>query len=138
MSVITVQGQTDAHEPELKHIWNNCIVPIINNDVHALKELVHFPLLGDWGYLMELDKPDSLWTKQDFFDNLDNLFNKSFVDGLKSGSYRDLIKYSPDEIRTQIHLSHHWISNEGFEKGIILRFEQVESLWKLVTIQAVG
>lgn len=54
-------------------LWNNLILPFIERDVLKLDDIVHFPLKGDWGYLMNLDVKENNWTKDLFFKTL-NLY----------------------------------------------------------------
>src|SRR4051812_40043688 len=49
----------------LKKFWTDCITSIINSDKGKLKQIVHFPLAGEWGFMIGLNKVDTLWTQRD-------------------------------------------------------------------------
>lgn len=125
----------------LKEFWTSKIVPIINNENVKSKNIFHFPLEGDWGIMMELNKPDSLWTENDFFDNYEVVFNKEVRDKLKIQNHNDVevsVSNNGDiELLVGVGLVT-LIDDFNDESGIIFRFRKIDDEWKLYVIQGVG
>ncbi len=59
---------------ELQSFWKSHIHPIINGEKEKVEKNTHFPLEGDWGYMMELEKSDAEWKKEDFISNYERLY----------------------------------------------------------------
>lgn len=138
---LNVFGQTTIDSTELKKFWNECVSPIIDYDSNKLEKIIHFPLKGEWGFMMELNKADSLWTKQDFFDNCKKLFTKDLIEKLKVQSFKNVEVYNHDEGTVELLVSIGWETIiDGFkdEFGIIFRFKKFKNDWKLYVIQGVG
>ena len=126
---------------ELKNFWTDCILPIISSDEEKLKQIVHFPLAGEWGYIVGLNKPDTLWTERDFYDNLDKLFYPELIDSLKTKTFKDVEVYNHTDGLTELLVRvgfETWIDSFKDESGIILRFKQINGKWKLYVFQGVG
>lgn len=126
---------------ELNNFWIECILPIISSDAEKIKQIVHFPLAGEWGYLIGLNKPDTLWTERDFYDNLDELFYPELIDSLKTQTFNDVEVYNHTDGLTELLVGvgfETWIDGFKDESGVILRFKQINGKWKLYVFQAVG
>lgn len=88
--------------------------------------------------MIGLDKADSLWTQQDFFDNYDKLFNKRVFNSLKNQDFNDAEVISQGT-STEIIVGVGWKDEDGIsEFGILLRFKLIDGIWKLHLIQGVG
>lgn len=124
-----------------KSFWEATIIPFINKDTEKLKSLVHFPLAGDWGYMMELLKPEGQWTQKDFLDNYEKLFTPEVIHKLKMKSYNDVeVFHSVDGlVELLVGITFDRIEDGvKLESGFILRFKQLEGIWKLYLIQGTG
>ncbi len=135
------QNQSAIDSTELKMFLKDCINPIIDKDKDRLEEIVYFPLLGEWGFMMGLEKNNSLWTKQDFFDNFDSLFTDELIEKLKEKSFKDIEVYNSEDgsIELSVYVGFE-IRVDDFkdESGIIFRFRKIKSAWKLFMIQGVS
>jgi len=126
---------------ELKSFWTNCILPIINSDEKKLKQIIHFPLGGEWGYIVGLKKPHILWTERDFYDNLDKLFYPELIDSLKTKTFEDVEVYNHTDELTELLVGvgfETWIDGFKDESAVILRFKQINGKWKLYVFQLAG
>lgn len=122
--------------------WQESVVPFINRDIDKIRDIVHFPLLGDWVFIMEIDKEKSELTIEDFFQNFDNLFTDEFIDSLlahnpehgeiynneRDGLYEVLVSAGKET----------WIDGFKYESAVILRYWWIENRWKLAVIQGAG
>ncbi|MCK5856911.1 MAG: hypothetical protein KAG64_05440 [Bacteroidales bacterium] len=138
---LNVIGQPTIDSTELKKFWNECVNPIIDNDKDKLEKIIHFPLQGEWGFMMELNKVDRLWTKQDFFDNYGKLFANDLIENLKEQSFKNIEVYNHDNGTVELLVSVGWetmIDGFKYESGIIFRFKKFKNDWKLYVIQGVG
>jgi hypothetical protein len=128
-------------ELELKNFWTDCILPIIYSDEKKLKQIVHFPLAGDWGFMVQLNKPDTLWTEKDFYDNHEKLFYPELIDSLKTKTFKNVEVFNHTDGLTELLVGvefETWIDGFKNESGIILRFRQINGKWKLYVFQGVG
>ena len=122
---------------DFKTFKEQYIKPFIDKNFEAIDGIIHFPLYGEWGFVMELGKPDSLWTRQDFFDNYDKFFSEKIISALDS-SYHDLEIYDNSEIIFPLHFKTKMGNDEWDEWGILFRFKKFGNKWKLYVIQHVG
>lgn len=125
----------------LSRFWTDCVMPVINLDEQKLKKVVHFPLDGDWGYMIGLKSPGLSLTEDDFFSNLDQLFTIEFRDSLKQQSFIDVAAYqrSNSEVNLVVSVSFEkMIDGEKFETSRILRYKKFEGKWKLFLIYEAG
>lgn len=135
----TTSGQTPIDSTECKSFWSECIDPIIAKDSVRLARVVHFPLHGDWGYMVGLEKEESLWTEADFFDHLDSLFHPKLIDELRRMGPRSVVVHDLGNDDPELHVIipfSNWIDEFKDESSVILRFREVLGHWKLWTIQA--
>lgn len=131
-------AQSAIDSTDLQKFWSESVTPIILKDKKKLESIIQFPLSGDWGYMIGLDKADSLWTQQDFFDNYDKLFNKRVFNSLKNQDFNDAEVISQGT-STEIIVGVGWKDEDGIsEFGILLRFKLIDGIWKLHLIQGVG
>ena len=115
---------------DLEEFWQEKITPIINNKGLQTDRIFHFPLEGDWGYIVELNKPDSLWTKKDFIDNYDKLFSQEVRDKLSSQTHQDvdIIENNKGYIELLVGGGWEtWIDDFKDESGIIFRFRKIDN-----------
>ncbi len=117
---------------DLKEFWNESVEPMIQKDKEKLKEIVEFPLGGEWGFMMELKKDENEWTQSDFFENYNKLFDDKIIRLLKKLNYQDA-----EIFESEILVGIGW-EQDGFEAGIIFRYKKIDGKWKLYVIQAVG
>ena len=132
LSISTVYGQSESDSIDLKEFWNESVEPLIQKDYDKLKELIQFPLGGEWGFMMELKKDEKNWTPSDFFENFDKLFDDRIIGMLEDLNYHDAEIYE-----SEILVGIGW-KEEGFESGIIFRYKRIGGQWKLCVIKAVG
>lgn len=132
LSVSTVFGQGKPDSIDLREFWDKSVEPLIQKDREVLKEIVEFPLGGDWGFMMELKKGAKDWTQSDFFESYDKLFDDMVIGLLKELSYQDAHIFD-----SEILVSIGW-QEGGFESGIIFRYKKIKGRWKLHVIQGVG
>lgn len=119
-----------------KALWNRCIQPMCDGDSIAFAELVQFPLMGEWGYVMELDKPEELWNKQDFIDNWSKLINDLFHDQVCAESFENFEVWMNEGVPTvDVAYSE---SFDGLESAVIFRFQKVRTEWTMVAVFVAG
>lgn len=136
---LTCQVENDSLE--LQSFWKSHIHPIINGEKKVVENYTHFPLEGDWGYMIELEKSDDEWKKEDFIRNYENLFTQEVIDSLKLLNYKDIEILSHEDGGMELLVSVNfikWIDDFKDEYGIIFRFKVIENSWKLYLIQGVG
>lgn len=126
---------------ELKKFWNDCILPIINLDKDKLEQIVYFPLAGDWGYMVGLNKPEELWTEKEFYNNLQKLFHPKYLDKLKKQTFKDISVYRQDDGEINLLVTVNFekkVRNFKTESSTILRFRKINNKWKLYVISHAG
>lgn len=128
--VSTAFGQDKLDSLAIQNFKEESILPLINKDTEKLSLLIEFPLKGEWGYMMELQKDEKDWTKEDFFENYDKLFDDKVIGILKTLDYENINLYK-SEILVGINLA-------DDEFAIILRYRYIKGKWKLYVIQGVG
>ena len=126
---------------ELKTFWEKNLMPLVKGDKNKFIQQTHFPLKGDWGYMMQLDKPEDQWTKDDFMNGFDKLFNQKFIDKLKTLSHKDMEvrKIENEELEFLVSASFEdWVDEYKDEWTIILRFKKINGEYKLYMINGAG
>jgi hypothetical protein len=134
-------SQQSVSDSDIKDFWQSSIVPIMNKDEKQLQEIVHFPLEGDWGYVVGIEKPGKELAKADFFSNIDELFHKDFLERLKkmNSDQVEKVRTSSGEVKLMVGVNwENWIDGFKDESGMILRFRKVDQKWRLYMIQGVG
>jgi hypothetical protein len=126
------QAKTDSID--LKSFWSESVEPLIIKDFEKIKTIVHFPLEGEWGFMMGLKKDELDWTQVDFIENYDKLFDDKTIGLLKELNYTDAELFN-HEILVGIGWKD---ESEISESGIIFRFKEVNGQWRLCVIQGVG
>ncbi len=132
-------GQSHIDSIAIKNFWSECIDPIIAKDSVRLARVVHFPLHGDWGYMVGLEKEESLWTETDFFNHLDSLFHPKLIDELGLMGPRSVVVHDLGNGVPELHVIvsfSNWIDDFEDESSVIFRFRVVQGHWRLWTIQA--
>ena len=136
-SMTTVFSQNRIDTVDMKLFWLESVEPLIQKDTTQLKSIIEFPLGGEWGFIMGLEKDEKDWSQADFFKNYDKLFSPEIISLLKKLNYHDAEIYKPNDNLTEILVGIGW-EEDGFEKGIVFRYKRINGVWKLYVIQAVG
>ncbi len=126
---------------ELKKFWNDCMLPIMSLDKDQLKQIVNFPLAGDWGHMVGLNKPEEQWTEKEFYSNLQKLFYPEYLDKLKKQTYKDINVYQQDNGEINLLVTANFemtVDNFKTESSTILRFKKINNKWKLYVISHAG
>lgn len=116
---------------EPQQFWDTNIKAILDNDVEKVVSQSHFPMStfeGDW-------------SKKDFMDAYEILFDESVLGDLRMQSYRDIqpVEYTPGEITYMIVIvteTEH--EGEVYESATILSFKKFDGEWKLYDIDMAG
>ena len=133
-SVSSAFSQLKTDSIDLKSFWSEYVEPLIDKDFEKIKSIVHFPLEGEWGFMMELKKDEINWSQVDFIENYDKLFDDKIIGLLKELNYTDAELFN-NEILVGIG----WKDESGIsESGIIFRYKEVNGQWRLCVIQGVG
>ena len=139
-TVISLKANT-IDTLELKKIWNDCMFPIMNLDKEKLKQIVYFPLAGDWGYMVGLNKSEELWTEKEFYYNLQKLFHPKYIDKLKKQTFKDISVYQQNDGEINLLVAVNFetkVGNIKTESSTILRFRKIINKWKLYVIFHAG
>jgi hypothetical protein len=126
---------------ELQTFWDSCIEPIKNLDKEKLNRIVSFPLEGEWGYLIGLEKDGKELNEADFYNNLDKVFYPEFLDSLQKKTIKDLEISMTAQKEPELLLSlgfEKWMDDFKAESSIILRFKKIQGKWMLYVIQLAG
>jgi len=131
-TITTSKIEVDSTE-KIK-FWNEYVIPILKRDEEKVIATVDFPLKGEWAYMVGLKKTGTDATRTDFIDNYDKLFNDDFIDALSRQSYKDLyLDNGISNISFGVGKS-----TDGYESSVILKYIQVDSIYKLRSIQGAG
>ena len=139
--VTSKQAAIFPDSSELIRFWDECVEPVISLNAQKIKEIVHFPLEGDWGYMIGLGNPKSNWTESDFYNGLDKLFYKEFRDSLDHQTYKDVHVYQQDdgEINLMVQVNFvRYADDFKHEKSRILRYKKINDRWMLYVILEAG
>ncbi len=126
---------------ELKKFWNDCMFPIMKLDKVKLKQIVNFPLAGDWGYMVGLNKSEEQWNEKEFYNHLQKLFYPEYIDKLKKQTYKDVNVYQQDDGEINLLVTVHFekkVDNFKTESSTILRFRKINNRWMLYVIFHAG
>ncbi len=131
----------NADSTELKIFHKHFVRPFVEHDMERVREIVYWPLKGDWGTIMNFTKPKSLWTEEDFYSNFDKLFNPAFVNALRRQSWKniDMLYRENGNSELLIGVRHRAVVG-GFKEDntVILRYKRINGHWKLFYIQKIG
>ena len=126
----TAFGQS-INKTEPQQFWDTNIQAILNSDVDEVVSQSHFPMTtfeGDW-------------SKKDFIDAFDILFDESVLESLKAQNYRDIqpVEYSPSEVTYMVVIvTEMEMDGEIYESATILSFKKFDDEWKLYDIDMAG
>ncbi|UTW60999.1 hypothetical protein KFE98_13340 [bacterium SCSIO 12741] len=127
----------EQNAPFQQDFWEKYVRPFVDGDRQELDTLIHFPLEGDWGYIMKLEKDPPEWNKEDFYSNYSLLFNERIKEIILKKGYDEVHihdwKNGPQEVVYSIG----W-HDYGFESQILLRYRKVDHKWLLTQIQGAG
>jgi hypothetical protein len=138
---IIATAQQSSDSTLIKEFWKTTIAPLISGDTVQFIDRVNFPLQGEWGFIMELDKPQSKWNKQDFEQHFSKLFKADVIKQLEKGGYNavNLKKENGKIAELQIGYGEEYIEDGmKFESGIIFHFRKINGVYKLYLVHAVG
>jgi hypothetical protein len=123
-------------------ILDNNIHEIIALDEEKIIEHTAFPVAGSWGYILNLDDPESV-TDEDFTHNLKDIFTDEVRLALRQKTYNDLV-HNMDENNelnfiVQIVSTYTMEDTEKMmESMMLLYFKKFEGQWKLFQIELAG
>lgn len=135
-------GQATGKEVVLS-FWDSNIQSIIDFDKAKIIEETNFPLEGSWGYTIELETSPDQWTKEDYVNNLDKIFNEELRNNLMSKTYNDLVHYKDETGTLSFIINLNFLTKdpeigESFESSTILFFKMFDNKWKLYSIEYAG
>lgn len=116
---------------EPQQFWDTNIQAILNSDLDQVVDQSHFPMTtfeGDW-------------SKKDFINAFDILFDESILDALRDQTYRDIqpIEDSPGEVTYMVVIVTYMEEDgEIYESATILSFKKFDKEWKLYDIDMAG
>lgn len=116
---------------EPQHFWDTNIQAIIDGDVDEVVRQSNFPMSTFEGK----------WSKNEFIDAFEILFDESSVEELKSQSYRSIqpMEDSPGVmVYVVVITTLTEMDGEIFESSTILSFKKFEEDWKLYDIDMAG
>ncbi|MCJ8291973.1 MAG: hypothetical protein HRT58_18995 [Crocinitomicaceae bacterium] len=116
---------------EPQQFWETNIQAILNSDLDEVVSQSYFPMTtfeGDW-------------SKKDFINSFDMLFDESILAALRDQSFRDIqaIESSPGEITYMVVIiTYTEMEGETYESATILSFKKFDGEWKLYDIDMAG
>ncbi|TNF48546.1 MAG: hypothetical protein EP305_05260 [Bacteroidetes bacterium] len=142
---LLLNGFTFSQKADLntvKTFWETNIYEIIILDQEGIEKHTHFPVEGSWGYILDLEDPEST-TDEDFTHNLKEIFTEEVRVALRNKTYNDLVHHTDENgelnfivqvmMTTQLE-----DSDEVMESMMILYFKKFEGDWKLFQIELAG
>lgn len=134
-----ISAEIKLNEKKKMEFWNYAVKPIINNNKDAVIKTVHFPLEGEWPFMIA-GKPD--YTQQAFIKYYDKLFNAEVRDLLKKQNYKDIYAYRVNrEILYQFSIGKDLYLSDGTKGGeasVIFNYKEIDGFFKLVSIHGAG
>ncbi|HXA02390.1 MAG TPA: hypothetical protein VNW99_10405 [Cytophagaceae bacterium] len=125
---------SDIDSNERIKFWNDYVVPILKQEREKVISSIDFPLEGEWAYMIGLKKTGIEATRSEFIENYDKLFNHDFMNALSKQSYKDLyLDNGVSNISFGVGKS-----TGDYEGSVILKYIQVDSIYKLRFIQGAG
>ncbi|PHR30805.1 MAG: hypothetical protein COA38_09700 [Fluviicola sp.] len=116
---------------EPQQFWETNIQAILNSDLDEVVSQSYFPMTtfeGDW-------------SKKDFINSFDMLFDESILAALSDQSFRDIqaIESSPGEITYMVVIiTYTEMEGETYESATILSFKKFDGEWKLYDLDMAG
>lgn len=135
-------GQATSKDVVLS-FWDSNIQSIIDFDKAKIIEETNFPLEGSWGYTIELETSPDQWTKDDYVNNIDKIFNEELRKNLMGKTYNDLVHYKDETGTLSFIISLNFLTKdpetgESFESSTIMFFKMFDNKWKLYSIEYAG
>ena len=127
-SAVSAQG---INKIEPQQFWETNIQAILDSDIDEVVSQSHFPMStfeGDW-------------SRKDFINSFDMLFDESILASLKNQTFRDIqpIEDYPGEITYMVVIvTYTEMEGEMFESATILSFKKFDGAWKLFDIDMAG
>jgi|GEM_PF-1307875 hypothetical protein len=126
----------------VKTFWDANIYEIIILDQEGIEKHTYFPVEGSWGYILNLEDPEST-TDEDFTHNLKEIFTEEVRVALRNKTYNDLVHHTDENgelnfIVQVITTTQMEGSGEVMESMMILYFKKFEGEWKLFQIELAG
>jgi hypothetical protein len=146
LSLLTISPffQSFAQKADLETVqsfWNSNIAAMISLDKETIISQTNFPLLGSWGYVIELDGDADSWTKEDFVQNIDKIFNDDLRVKLRRMDHNQLVHHLDENGQLNFILQLLFITEEEgvkYESATLLYFKQFDGIWKLYQIEYAG
>ena len=116
---------------EPQQFWETNIQSIIDGDIDAVVSQSYFPMSTFEGE----------WSKNDFMDAFEVLFDETTLAELRSQTYREIqpVEYNPGEITYMVVIvTETEIDGEYYESATILSFKKFDGVWKLYDIDMAG
>lgn len=123
--------------PFEQEFWQHYVRPLVDGERSQLDTLVHFPLAGDWGHIMKLEKQPDDWNKEDFYSNYTRLFNTRIKEIILKKGHDQVQIYDWEDGPQEVVYSISW-HDYGFESQILLRYRKIDHRWMLTNIQGAG
>jgi hypothetical protein len=146
LSLLTISPffKSFAQKADLETVqsfWNSNIAAMISLDKETIISQTNFPLLGSWGYVIELDGDADSWTKEDFVQNIDKIFNDDLRVKLRRMDHNQLVHHLDENGQLNFILQLLFITEEEgvkYESATLLYFKQFDGIWKLYQIEYAG
>ena len=125
----------------VQSFWNSNIAAIISLDRETIISQTNFPLEGSWGYVVELEGDADSWTKEDFVQNIDKIFNDEMRVKLRRMDYNQLVHHVDEDGQVNFILQLLFVTEEEgvkYESATLLYFRKFEGIWKLYQIEYAG
>ena len=133
-------AQVKLDSSQLRLIWNNNIIPIIEKDTSLLSKGIEFPISGLWSMYMGFNmNPDIKHDKNFFFKNIDKFISSSLIAQLENKSFLDFqlsnsLGFTEVSISCEIHSQ----EQDGLENALVFFFRKINGDWKLWSCSIVG
>ncbi len=118
------------NKTEPQQFWDTNIQAILDEDVDAVVEQAYFPMStfeGDW-------------SKRDFKNSFDVIFDRSVLEALGKQTYRDIQATNGTDGLTYkvVVMTYTEIDGELYESATMLYFQKFDDEWKLFKIDMAG
>ena len=146
LSLLTVSifFETFAQKADLETVqsfWNSNIAAMISLDRETIIYQTNFPLQGSWGYALQLEGDADSWTKEDFVQNVDKIFNDELRIKLRRIDHNQLVHHVDENGQLNFILQLLFVTEEDgekYESATLLYFKQFDGIWKLYQIEYAG
>lgn len=118
------------NKTEPQQFWDTHILAILDKDVERVIDQSIFPM----------ETFEGEWSKKDFRDAFDIIFDATTLEALGNQSYRDIDSYDDGDglVYTVVISTSTEIDGELYESALILSFSKFDKDWKLFKIDVAG